>query len=332
MIDRTTIYINGEWVASTGTGVIDVENPATGKIIARVPEASAADVDAAVAAARGAFPDWSTTPVTERARLLRALRDALAKRHDQIADTITAEMGAPTWLTNKIQATLPATIVGSYADLLKDYSFEETVGNTRVLREPAGVVGAITPWNYPLHQITCKLAPALAAGCTFVLKPSEVAPLVAYLLFDALDEAGFPAGVVNLVPGYGQGVGEALAGHPDVDVVSFTGSVRAGQRVAELAARNISRVTLELGGKSANVILDDADLAVAVKVGVSNAFLNSGQTCTAWTRMLVPEDRYDEAVELASAAAGKFVVGDPTDPVRSSARWSTRRSATRSAA
>ena len=164
MIDRTTIYINGEWVASTGTGVIDVENPATGKIIARVPEASVADVDAAVAAARGAFPAWSTTPVAERARLLRALRDALAKRHDQIADTITAEMGAPTWLTNRIQATLPETVVGSYADLLEDYSFEETVGNTRVLREPAGVVGAITPWNYPLHQITCKLAPGPRRG------------------------------------------------------------------------------------------------------------------------------------------------------------------------
>ncbi|HEY5853745.1 MAG TPA: aldehyde dehydrogenase family protein [Aldersonia sp.] len=314
MDDRTTIYINGEWVASTGGGVIDVENPATGQIIAHVPEASVADVDAAVAAARAAFPAWSTTPVAERVLLLRALRDALTKRHDQIAATITAEMGAPHRIADKIQAALPQTVVGSYADLLEDYSFEETVGNTRVFREPAGVVGAITPWNYPLHQITCKLAPALAAGCTFVLKPSEMAPLVAYLLFDALDEAGFPPGVVNLVPGYGRGVGEALAGHPDVDVVSFTGSVPAGKKVAELAARNVSRVTLELGGKSANIILDDADLPVAVKVGVSNAFLNSGQTCTAWTRMLVPADRYDEAVELASTAAAKFVVGDPTDP------------------
>jgi aldehyde dehydrogenase (NAD+) len=314
MDDRTTIYINGEWVASTGSGVIDVENPATGEIIAHVPEASVADVDAAVAAARAAFPAWAATPVAERARLLRALRDALAKRNDEIAATITAEMGAPQWISQRIQAPLPQTVVGAYADLVEEYSFEETVGHTRVIREAAGVVGAITPWNYPLHQITCKLAPALAAGCTFVLKPSEVTPLVAYLLFDALDEAGVPPGVVNLVPGYGPRVGEALAGHPGVDVVSFTGSVPAGKRVAELAARNVARVTLELGGKSANVILADADLEVAVKVGVANAFLNSGQTCTAWTRMLVPANRYDEAVRLAAAAADKYVVGDPTDP------------------
>jgi aldehyde dehydrogenase (NAD+) len=314
MEDRNTIYINGEWVKATSNETIAVENPATGGIIAHVPVASSADVDAAVDAARAAFPAWSETSVSERVRLLRALRDALAKRTDEIAETITAEMGAPHWITHKIQAPLPQTVVGAYADLLEQYSFEEMVGNTLVRREAAGVVGAITPWNYPLHQITCKLAPALAAGCTFVLKPSEITPMVAYLLFDALDEAGFPPGVVNLVPGFGLGVGEALAGHPGIDVMSFTGSVSAGKRVAELAAANVTRVTLELGGKSANIILDDADMATAVKVGVANAFLNSGQTCTAWTRMLVPADRYDEAVELAAGFANKYAVGDPTDP------------------
>jgi acyl-CoA reductase-like NAD-dependent aldehyde dehydrogenase len=314
MESRTSIYIDGAWHEATSRRTIAVENPATGEIVATVPEASAADVDAAVSAARAAFPTWSATGVAERARLLRALRDELVSRHREIAETITAEMGAPRWISDKIQAALPATVVGAYADLVESYEFTGTSGHTLIMREPAGVAGAITPWNYPLHQVTCKLAPALAAGCTFVLKPSELTPLVAYALLDACHAAGFPAGVVNLVPGYGPGVGEALAGHPGIDVLSFTGSVAAGTRVAELAARNVTRVTLELGGKSANIILDDADLKVAVKVGVANAFLNSGQTCTAWTRMLVPEDRYEEAVGLAAGFADGYVLGDPADP------------------
>jgi acyl-CoA reductase-like NAD-dependent aldehyde dehydrogenase len=314
MESRTSIYLDGAWRAAASRHPIAVENPATGEIVATIPEASADDVDAAVAAAQAAFPAWSATGVSERARLLRALRDELLDRQGEIAETITAEMGAPQWISRKIQAALPATVVGAYADLIENYEFSATRGHTLITREPAGVVGAITPWNYPLHQITCKLAPALAAGCTFVLKPSELAPLVAYVLMDACHAASIPAGVVNLVPGYGQGVGEAIAGHPGIDVLSFTGSVPVGKRVAELAARNVTRVTLELGGKSANIILDDADLKVAVKVGVANAFLNSGQTCTAWTRMLVPEERYEEAVQLAAGFADSYVLGDPADP------------------
>ncbi len=317
MIECTAIYVDGEWVPATSGRVIEVENPATGEIYATVPEASVEDVDRAVdravEAARRAFPSWSSTSVEERVGLLRALQTELEKRRDEIAATITAEMGAPLWITQKIQAVLPATVLGEYADLIADYEFEQQRGSTLVRREPAGVVAAITPWNYPLHQITCKLAPALAAGCTFVLKPSEQAPVVAFLLMEACEAAGIPRGVVNLVPGYGAGVGEALVAHPEVDVVSFTGSLRAGRRVAELAAQNITGVTLELGGKSANVILDDAELDVAVKVGVANAMLNSGQTCTAWTRMLVPAARYEEAVALAGQLAGRYAVGDPTD-------------------
>ena len=313
-LDRNSIYVGGAWIPSTGFEWIEVENPATEEIIARVPAGTAEDVAKAVASARSAFPSWSSTSVAERAALLRKLQQGLAKREDQIALTVSMEMGSPMRIAKRIQAPLPQVVVGAYADLIESYEFEETVGNTLVTREPAGVVGAITPWNYPLHQVTSKLAPALAAGCTVVLKPSELSPLVAYLLFDALDEAGFPAGVVNLVPGYGPVVGEALASNPDVDVVTFTGSKRAGTRVAALAAPNVTRVTLELGGKSANVILDDADFNTAVKVGVANAFLNSGQTCVAWTRMLVPADRYEEVVQMAAGFATTYSVGDPLDP------------------
>jgi len=313
MENRDFVYINGTWRPATTGRSIPVENPATEAVIATVPEASTEDVDAAVMAARTAFEQWSGTAVAERVRLLRALREQIVLRHAEIAETITAEMGAPRWISTRIQAALPATVVGAYADLLEGYEFEERSGDTLIVREPAGVVGAITPWNYPLHQITNKLAPALAAGCTIVIKPSELTPLSAFLLIDACDAAGIPPGVVNLVTGYGKGVGEALASHPGLDVFSFTGSVATGARVAELAAQNITRVTLELGGKSANIILDDADLSVAVKVGMANAFLNSGQTCTAWTRMLIPASQYEEAVDLAVNYAKGYVVGDPLD-------------------
>jgi len=309
MQDRDALYIGGVWVRPSSPAVVEVENPTTEQRLATVPAGTPADVDRAVAAAAAALPSWSATPVDERAELLRRTRGGRAKRSDEIAETIATEMGCPLRIASKIQAALPQTVVGGYTDLLEAYAFDEQVGNTIVALEAAGVVGAITPWNYPLHQITCKLAPALAAGCTVVLKPTEVAPLVAYL-FDVLDEAG----VVNLVPGYGTDVGEALAGHPRIDAIFFTGSLCAGTRVAEVAARNVTRVTLELGGKSANVLLPDADVATAVKVGVANAFLNGGQTCTAWTRMVAHEDSYDEAVALAATIAAGYTPGDPLDP------------------
>ncbi|MFF1664957.1 aldehyde dehydrogenase family protein [Streptomyces sp. NPDC055898] len=313
LIDRNATYVDGTW-APGATETIAVENPATEDVIGVVPNGTAADAERAVRAARAAFPAWAATSRAERAEYLRKLHHGLAKRSAEIAETIATDVGTPMRIATRIQAALPLTDIAGYIDLLQEDETEERIGNSLVLTEPAGVVAAITPWNYPLHQITCKIAPALAAGCTVVVKPSEVAPLAAYQLFDAIHEAGFPPGVVNLISGYGPGVGEALVTHPEVDVVSFTGSVRGGARVAELAAQSIKRVTLELGGKSANVILDDADLRTAVKVGVANAFLNGGQTCTAWTRMLVPAQHHDEAMELTKSIAEGFVPGDPLDP------------------
>jgi aldehyde dehydrogenase (NAD+) len=309
-----SLFVGGAWVPSTGQGWIAVENPATEAAIAQVPNGSAEDVDRAVAAARRAFPAWSATPVAERARHIAALRDGLKARQQEIANAITAEMGAPTKLAMTVQSGLPLQVLGAYVDLAGAIDQTETVGNSLVVHEPVGVVAAITPWNYPLHQTIAKLAPALLAGCTVVHKPSEVAPLTAYILAEVAESVDLPAGVYNVVSGTGAVVGEALARHPDVDMVSFTGSTRAGRRVGALAAETVKRVALELGGKSANLILDDADLATAVKVGVANCFLNSGQTCTAWTRMLLPASRYDEAVDLAASAAATYTVGDPTDP------------------
>jgi aldehyde dehydrogenase (NAD+) len=305
-------YIGGAWVASASDTAIDVINPATEEVIDQVPAGHPADVDAAVAAAREAFPGWAATPPARRASVLEAARGLLAERADDVAAVIARDMGSPLTFARKVQVDLPLTVLASYADLLGHYDFGgERTGNSLVVREPAGVAGLITPWNYPLHQIVAKVAAALAAGCTTVLKPSEVAPLAAYELAAIFHEAGLPAGVFNLVSGTGPVTGEAIAGHPGVDVISLTGSGRAGQRVAELAARTIKRVTLELGGKSANVILPDADLATAAKVGVAKAFINSGQTCTALTRMLVPADSYDEAVAHAVKAAQRYTVGDP---------------------
>jgi aldehyde dehydrogenase (NAD+) len=308
------LYIGGEWIDSTVERWIAVENPATEEVIAEVPEGSAEDVERAVRAARQAFPQWSATPVADRARVLDALRAGIAARQDELASTITAEMGAPAKLAATVQTGLPLQVLASYIGMAETADQMETIGNSLVVREPAGVVAAITPWNYPLHQSIAKMAPALLAGCTVVHKPSEVAPLTAYILADIAHHAGLPAGVYNVVSGAGNIVGEALARHPDVDMVSFTGSTRAGRRVGALASETVKRVALELGGKSANVILDDADITAAVKVGVANCFLNSGQTCTAWTRMLAPASRYDEVVELAATTAAAYVVGDPTDP------------------
>jgi betaine-aldehyde dehydrogenase len=307
------LYINGQWVASTGSGMIEVINSTTEEVMGRIPEGTVADVNAAVAAAKAAFESWSVTPVTERARLLQAIADKLAARRDEIADIIVREVGMPKPLATAVQAGLPVSDIAQYAKLLGEYQFEEQSGNSLIVREPIGVVGCITPWNFPLHQITAKIGPALAAGCTVVVKPSEVAPLTAFVLAEILDEVGLPAGVFNLVTGYGPAVGEALAAHPDVEMISFTGSTRAGKRVSELAAQMVKRVALELGGKSANVILDDADFAKAVSSGVASCYFNSGQTCSALTRMLVPKARQDEAVQIARATAEKFAPGDPAN-------------------
>ncbi|MDX3571425.1 aldehyde dehydrogenase family protein [Streptomyces sp. ID05-47C] len=307
------IYLDGAWRPAAGQDVIEVVNPADEQIIGRVPAAGPEDVDAAVRAARAALPAWAATPPAERAARLTALRDVLAARKDEIAETVTAELGSPLPFSQAVHAAVPIAVAGSYAELAATHSFEEKVGNSVVHHEPIGVVGAITPWNYPLHQIVAKAAPALAAGCTVVLKPAEDTPLVAQLFAEAVHEAGFPAGVFNLVTGLGPVAGQALAEHPGVDLVSFTGSTAVGRQVAATAAAAIKKVALELGGKSANVILPSADLARAVNVGVANVMSNSGQTCSAWTRMLVHRERYDEAVELAATAAGKY--GDRIGPV-----------------
>jgi acyl-CoA reductase-like NAD-dependent aldehyde dehydrogenase len=308
---RDTIYIDGAWVPSAGTGTIDVYGAATEEVIGRIPDGVPEDVDRAVAAAKAAFPGWAETPVEGRAKHLQRLQEGLAARTAELAELIATEVGMPIRLAGPIQVGLPTMVMGTYAQLLADFPFEEQVGHSLVVREPVGVVGCITPWNYPLHQVVAKVAPALAAGCTVVLKPSEVAPFSAFVLAEIVDEAGLPPGVFNLVSGVGPVVGEAIASHPDVDMVSFTGSTRAGRRVSELAAATVKRVALELGGKSANVILDDADLDRAVSTGVVNCYLNSGQTCTAWTRMLVPRDRLAEAEEIAAAKARTYRLGDP---------------------
>jgi acyl-CoA reductase-like NAD-dependent aldehyde dehydrogenase len=311
---HTRTFVGGRWVESRGDLEHLVTNPATEQALARVRSSSRDDVDRAVAAAREAWPAWSRTTPAERAAHLSALSKALAARRDELGALITSELGAPLEFSKRVQAGLPVAVLGSYAALLTDFPFEEQVGNSLVLRASAGVIAAITPWNYPLHQIVAKVAPALAAGCTVVVKPSEVCPLSALLLAEVVEQCGLPPGVFNLVFGSGPEVGEALASHPGIDRVSFTGSTRAGRRVAELAARDLRRCSLELGGKSACLVLDDADFARAIPAGVAGAFQNSGQTCSALTRLFVPRARLDEATALAVAAAGGMRVGDPLDP------------------
>jgi acyl-CoA reductase-like NAD-dependent aldehyde dehydrogenase len=308
-------YVDGGWQPPSGAGTIEVRSASTEEVIGRVPKGTPADVDRAVAAARRAFDSgWALTTTGERAEWLRRLAAALEVRVQDIATTISQEVGMPIRMSTIVQAQLPVNITRGYADLLASVHLEEQVGNSIIVREPFGVVGMITPWNYPLHQIMAKVAPAIAAGCTMVLKPSEVAPLNSYLLADAAIEAGLPAGVLNIVHGEGADVGEAIARHPGIDMISFTGSVRAGQRVSALASETIKKVTLELGGKSAFVVLEDAPLEKAIPAGVNNAMLNSGQTCSAWTRMVVPRTRLGEVLDLASAAAAKLKLGDPLDP------------------
>jgi len=308
---RDKLYINGQWAAPKGSKSIDVINASTEEVMGRIPEGTADDVNAAVAAARAAFDAWAATPAAERAAFLQKIHEGLKARMEEIGKLIAGEVGMPLKLATMIQVGSPTATFGMYAKMLANFAFEEKVGNSLVLREPVGVVAAITPWNYPLHQIAAKVAPALAAGCTVVLKPSEVAPLNAFVLAEIIHAAGLPAGVFNLVTGYGPVVGEALAAHPQVDMVSFTGSTRAGKRVSELASATVKRVALELGGKSAAVVLDDADLAAAVKGTINACFLNSGQTCSAHTRLLVPESKYEEAAKIAVEVAKGFTLGDP---------------------
>jgi betaine-aldehyde dehydrogenase len=311
MILRDRFFINGQWTAPSSRESIDVHNAGTGAVMGKVPAGTEKDIEAAVAAARAALEGWSATPAAKRAEYLQKISDGLKARAAELGSTIAQEVGMPIKLAGRIQAGLPIANFANYAKILGEFPFEEKKGNSLVVREPVGVVGAITPWNYPLHQIALKVAPALAAGCTVVLKPSEVAPFNAFILAEVIEAAGLPKGVFNLVTGFGPAAGEALVKHPQVDMISFTGSTRAGKRISEVAAQTVKRVALELGGKSASVILEDADLAAAVKGTVNGCYLNSGQTCTALTRMLVPAAQYEEAAKFAVEAAKAFTLGDP---------------------
>jgi aldehyde dehydrogenase (NAD+) len=311
MIQRDKFFINGQWAVPSSRESIDVHNAGTGEVMGKVPAGTEKDIEAAVAAARAALEGWSATPAAKRAEYLQKISDGLKARAAELGSTIAQEVGMPIKLAGRIQAGLPIANFSNYSKLLVEFKFEERIGNSLVVREPVGVVGAITPWNYPLHQIALKVAPALAAGCTVVLKPSEVAPFNAFILAEVIEAAGLPKGVFNLVTGFGPAAGEALVKHPQVDMISFTGSTRAGKRISEVAAQSVKRVALELGGKSASVILEDADLAAAVKGTVNGCYLNSGQTCTALTRMLVPAAQYEEAAKFAVEAAKAFTLGDP---------------------
>jgi acyl-CoA reductase-like NAD-dependent aldehyde dehydrogenase len=308
------IYYDGAWQASTGTESIEVISSVTEEPFARVARGTPEDVDRAMASARHAFERvWGGTSAEERALWLEKLSVAVHARVPRIAEAIVHEVGTALGFATKVQAEFPATMIGLNAKFIREATLEEELGNSLVVREPVGVVGAITPWNYPLHQIVVKVAPALAAGCTVVLKPAELAPLSAFLLAEAAHEIGLPAGVLNVVSGTGRVVGEAITTHPEADMVSFTGSLQAGRRVGALAGDGIKRVCLELGGKSAFVVLDDAPFEKAVPAGVNHCMQNSGQTCSAWTRMLVPRARNAEAVELAKGQLAKLTLGDPRD-------------------
>src|SRR5918994_3986001 len=307
-------YYGGEWQKPTTADAIDIVSSATEDAVGRVPRGTADDVDHAVKAARKAFDThWSYTTPEERATWLEKLSDAMKKRVPQTAEAIAHEVGTAIGYATLVQVEFPVSMIALNAKFLRDHKLEEEIGNSLVVKEPVGVVGCVTPWNYPLHQVVAKVAPALAAGCTVVLKPAELAPLASMMLAEAAHEIGLPAGVFNVVCGAGRVVGEAIVTHPDVDMVSFTGSVAAGRRVASLAGDSIKKVCLELGGKSAFVVLDDAPFDKAIPAGVNNCMQNSGQTCSAWTRMIVPRARHDEAVEMAKAQLAKLTLGDPFD-------------------
>ncbi|MFA7438231.1 aldehyde dehydrogenase family protein [Castellaniella sp.] len=313
MQERAFIYIDGQWVASAGRESIPVINPYTEVVVGHVPRGHAADADRAAQAAARAFPVWAATPPQERAAVLERVRDGLKARADELGVLITQELGMPLKLTQRIQVGSPIAIFGLYARMLAQFSFETNVAHSLIIKEPVGVVACVTPWNYPLHQIAAKVAAALAAGCTVVLKPSELTPLNAFVLADVMHEAGVPAGVFNLVSGPGAEVAEPLARHPDVDMLSFTGSTRVGRHLGALASGHLKRLSLELGGKSASLVLADADLEQAIRGTLNQCFLNSGQTCSALTRLLVPRSSKARAAELAVSMASRYVPGDPMD-------------------
>lgn len=327
MRDYTKFYINGSWVEPSETNTLGVENPATLEQCATISIGNNADVDNAVAAAKAAFETFSQTSVEERAALLDKIAEIYMSRIGEIAEAIREEMGAPISLASTAQAYAGLAHITEAAKILRNFSFSEDLGAHRVVKEPIGVCGLITPWNWPMNQVTCKVAPALAVGCTMVLKPSEVAPLSSYIFTEIMHEAGVPAGVYNMVNGDGPGVGTALSKHPDVDMMSFTGSTRAGSLVAQNAAPTVKRVTQELGGKSPNIVLDDADLEAAVTRGVLHMYNNTGQSCNAPSRMLVPRGRLEEAEQIAAAVSQTVVVGDTADkdttmgPVVSKVQW-----------
>ena len=311
MREYKQFYINGEWVDPVTPNDLDVINPANEEVCAHISLGSAADVDLAVAAAKTAFASYSRTSVAERVELLESCAEVYQKYYNDMAEAIREEMGAPAALANTAQAYTGLGHLQEAAKILKDFAFEEDMGPHRIFKEPIGVCGLITPWNWPVNQISCKVAPALAVGCTMVLKPSEVAPLSAYIFSQIMHEAGVPAGVFNMVNGDGPGVGTALSSHRDVDMMSFTGSTRAGSLVAQNAAPTVKRVTQELGGKSPNIILDDADLETAVTGGLMHMYQNTGQSCNAPSRMLVPAAKLAEAEAIAAKATESVVVGDP---------------------
>lgn len=314
MLSYESHYYDGAWQAPAGSGTIDVISSVTETVVGRVPRGTAEDVDRAVKSARAGFDRWSRVPVEDRAQSLEALAAALKARVPQIAEAISHEVGTALSYSTKVQVEFPIMMIGMNARFIREATLEEDLAHSLVIKEPIGVVGCITPWNYPLHQVVCKIAPALAAGCTVVLKPAELAPSSAALLAEAAHEIGLPAGVLNIVFGQGATVGEAIVGHPGVDMVSFTGSLAAGRRVGAVAGDGIKKVCLELGGKSAFIVLDDAPFEKAIPAGVNNCMQNSGQTCSAWTRMLVPRTRHDEAVEIARAQLARLTLGDPFDP------------------
>ncbi|MGD0191586.1 MAG: aldehyde dehydrogenase family protein [Rhizomicrobium sp.] len=311
MLDKLNFYIDGKWVSPASPKTLDVINPANEESYARISLGSKADVDKAVAAARKAFETYSQTTRGERLALLQKIVEVYQKHYAEMVETISREMGAPLGLSKAAQAASGLAHFAEAMKILQDFQFERTQGTTAIVYEPMGVCGLITPWNWPINQISCKVAPALAAGCTMILKPSEVAPMSGVLFAEILHEAGVPPGVFNLVNGDGPTVGEAMSSHPGIDMMSFTGSTRAGIAVAKASADTVKRVTQELGGKSANIILDDADLKKAVMQGVGNCFSNSGQSCNAPTRMFVPAAKQDEAIQYAKAAAESAKVGDP---------------------
>ncbi|MEM9616983.1 MAG: aldehyde dehydrogenase family protein [Pseudomonadota bacterium] len=326
MRDYTKFYIGGKWIGPVGRDTLDVLNPATEEVTGRITLGNANDVEAAVAAARNAFGDWSETSLDDRIAIMMKIVEGYQARMGEIAEAITEEMGAPAWLAQRAQAPAGLGHLMTAVEAIKQFDFHETRGASRVQKEPIGVCGFITPWNWPMNQLAAKFAPAMLTGCTMVHKPSEIAPFCSYIFAEICDSAGLPAGVYNLVNGDGPTVGAAIAAHPDVDMVSFTGSTRAGVEVAKAAAPTVKRVHQELGGKSPNIVLEDADLNAAVTGSVATMMMNSGQSCTAPSRMIAPNAKMDEVVAIAKEAAEAWAPGDPasgakTGPVVSEVQW-----------